>query len=99
MKQRDRVSKAIKRSIELKRDGDNALKGLLRAELAVIRTFCSLAQQHTGARQSHHLAEARKAVNAVIKLAGRLDLSEQERADIEKARRELSDLEKRARAR
>jgi len=89
MNLRDRVSIAVRTSMELKRETDDALMTSLRAELAIIRTLCMLARQESGNEQSHHVEQAKRALRTVLKLAKQVRPGKQQRDEIEEVRRDI----------
>lgn len=89
MNLRDRVSEAVRRSMALNRETDDALMTSLHSELAIVRTLCMLARQESGNERSHHVELAKKALDTAVKLARQLRPGKRERDEIEEVRRDV----------
>ena len=60
--------------------------GSLRTELDIVSTIYLLAHREDGERRARHLKMAETAMKSVLTLAERVELSRQERKQIEQAR-------------
>ena len=88
----DRVNKAIKRSIELKRDLADVFTDSLRTQLAVVGTLCRMARREDGNERSHHVEQAEKGLDRVLELARKVSPEKHDRDEINKVRRNLLSL-------
>ena len=82
----------IVRARELRRETETLLASTLLAELAVVRTMCTLAKKESGAPRFGHIAQAEKAFRAVLALATRVKPSQKALDSIETARYQISSL-------
>ena len=92
MRLRDRVNEAVARSQELKRETSDALMTSLRAEIAIIRTLCTLARAENGIARSHHLEQAKIALDTIVKLSKQVIIGKRERDEIEEVQQDILSL-------
>ena len=78
--------------MDLGHETEDVLKTSLQTELSVARSMCVLAGQGPRQKRAHHLQEAEKAFQLVLKIAKHTGLSKQERNAIEQTRRDILSL-------
>jgi hypothetical protein len=77
---------------EIRRETEEALLSSMRTELDIVSTVYLLAQQEDGERRARHVKMAETAMKSVLKLAERVELSRQERKQIEQAKQNIREL-------
>lgn len=92
MSLRDRVNETVMRSQQLKRDTTDILMTSLRAEIAIIRTLCTLARREDGSQRSQHVEQAEEALDTIVKISSQVRPGKRERDEIEEVRQDVLSL-------
>jgi len=88
----DKAQQVILQTRDLRCETEDVLLAALRTALLAVGTTCMLAGDETGEERARYLQQAENGLQAVVKMAQGMRLTQQDRHALEQARRDLRSL-------
>jgi len=83
-----KVEEARAEARNVQDETENVFLSSINTEFRLIRNYCRLAEHEDGQERAHHMEMAQNALKAILKMAERVELNQQQRNEIEEAKRE-----------